>query len=174
MIPQVISELRKIARKRMAGERPTHTLQPTALINEVYIRLAGWKGAELQNRHHFFGVCAHLMRKILVDHARERGALKRGAAAEQVTLDIAELANTSRSIDLTVLDTSLERLAKSDPRKGQVVELRVFGGLTAEESADVLQISVNTVLRDWNFALAWLRRDMKAAGGAGTGATPTD
>ena len=162
LIPQVIDDLRKIARNRMAGERPTHTLQPTALINEVYIRLAGWKVAELQNRHHFFAVCAGLMRRILIDHARERAALKRGPASEMMTLDVSELAGApDKTVDVIALDTALKRLAELDARKGRVVELRVFGGLTAEETAEVLEMSVNTVQRDWSFSLAWLRRDLK-------------
>src|SRR5262245_11127138 len=142
VIPIVHAELHRIARRYMARESQSHSLQPTALINEAYMRLIGWKGARWQNRCHFFAVSAQLMRRILVDHARTRDSRKRGGSANRVTLDSAILAGKSKSQDLIALDEALTRLAEFDPRKSQVVELRVFGGLEVEEAAEVLQIAV--------------------------------
>jgi len=161
LMTAVYGELRKIARRHMAGERAGHTLQPSALINEAYIRLAKWKEPQWRNRNQFFAICSRLMRQILVDHARSKASLKRGAAGDNVTLDTWMLATASRSMDVIALDASLERLTALDARKGRVVELRIFGGLTAEETAEVLQLGVNTVHRDWKFSISWLRRELE-------------
>ncbi len=163
LTPLVLAELKRIARRHMAGERMGHTLQPTALINEAYVRLVDWKNIEWKNRCHFFGVAAQMMRRILVDHARASAARKRGGALRQVTLNTAVLGVQDNAVDLAALDEALERLAQFDARKAQVVELRVFGGLEVEEIVKILDISEVTVRRDWKLALAWLRRELKSA-----------
>jgi RNA polymerase sigma factor (TIGR02999 family) len=163
LMPYVHAELHRIAGRYMAGEHPMHTLQASALINEAYIRLVGWKGSRLKNRSQFFAMSAQLMRRILVDHARNRDAHKRGGAANRVTLDTAVLAHAGKqkSQDVIDLDEAIGRLAEFDPRKSKVVELRVFGGLEVEEVAEVLGIAVITVKRDWKLALAWLRQELE-------------
>jgi len=160
LIPHVYRELHRIARHHMAAERGSHTLQASALINEAYIRLVDWKNVHWANRCHFFSVGAQMMRKVLIDHARSKGSQKRGGSAEQVVLDTSMLASSERPMDLVALDETLSRLEQFDPRKSRVVELRVFGGLTNEEAAEAMGVSVITVRRDWKLALAWLRREM--------------
>jgi RNA polymerase sigma factor (TIGR02999 family) len=160
LTPHVYKELHRIARRYMVGERPSHTLQATALINEAYLRLIDWKNVEWNNRCHFFAVGAQMMRKILVDHARARGADKRGANGNKVTLDTGILSRPAKSMDLVALDDALRQLHKFDARKSEVIELRIFGGLTNEEAAEALGISVTTIRRDWKLALAWLRREL--------------
>jgi RNA polymerase sigma factor (TIGR02999 family) len=145
----------------MAGERAGHSLQATALVNEAYLRLVDAKRVNWQNRAHFLSVAAQLMRRILVDHARSKSYLKRGGDAERVTLDEASVAGVGPGRDLVALDDALTELAKTDPRKCRVVELRFFGGLTVEETAAVLDVSVETVMRDWKAARAWLLRAMQ-------------
>jgi RNA polymerase sigma factor (TIGR02999 family) len=160
LIPMVHQELKRLARRYMLGERPGHTLQPTALVNEAYIKLLGCQQVQWQDRAHFLAVSAQLMRRILVDSARARGYQKRGAGVPKLTLDECLIGAQEKSKELTVLDDALVALAVVDPRKARVVELRYFGGLTAEETAEVLKISPDTVLRDWKLAKAWLAREM--------------
>ncbi|MEO8440397.1 MAG: sigma-70 family RNA polymerase sigma factor [Spartobacteria bacterium] len=160
LIPLVQPELHRLAHHYMSRERAGHTLQTTALINEAYLRLAGNSKPLWQNRNHFVAAAAQLMRRIMVDHARERLSLKRGGGALRVTLDETALVTDTRSEELLALDEALETLAAQDPRKSQIVELRYFGGLTAEETADFLKVSLRTVEREWNMAKAWLYREL--------------
>ena len=157
LIPLVEKELRRLARSHMRRERPGHTLQTTALVNEAYIRLAEWDGVRWQNRAHFFGLAAEIMRRIMIDHARQRQQLKRGGAgAVRVTLDEGALVVDERGPELLELDEALDELTRKYPRKGRIVELRFYGGLTVEEAAEVLKVDARTVKRDWVFARAWL------------------
>jgi RNA polymerase sigma-70 factor, ECF subfamily len=156
VVPQVQQELHRLAGLYMAGERSNHPLQTTALINEAYIRLIGWNNVHWRNRAHFFGVAAQLMRKILVDAARAQRRTKRGGGAFQTTLDEACVYRQERTRDLLAVDEALTRLERLDLRKGRIVELKFFGGLTEEEIAAVLQISDRTVRREWHLARAWL------------------
>jgi RNA polymerase sigma factor (TIGR02999 family) len=154
--PFVYAELKRLARQKMRQERDSHTLQSGALVNEVYLRLADWENAEWLNRAHFFGMCARMMRQILVDHARARGYKKRAGNALRIQLeDAAELAE-SRSEQLIALDDALKQFSLSYPRQSMVVELRFFGGLSVEEAAALMKLSCPTVVRDWKFARAWL------------------
>jgi RNA polymerase sigma factor (TIGR02999 family) len=158
LIPLVQPELHRLAHQYMSRERAGHTLQTTALLNEAYLLLVDNRKPSWQNRTHFVAAAAQLMRRIMVDHARERHALKRGGGALKVTLDEAALVTETRSEELIALDEALEGLAAQDPRKSQIVELRYFGGLTAEETAEFLKLSLRTVEREWNMAKAWLYR----------------
>ena len=162
LIPLVQPELHRLAHHYMSRERAGHTLQTTALINEAYLRLADNSRPSWQSRSHFVAAAAQLMRRIMVDHARERLALKRGGGALRVTLDESAWVTANRSEELLALDEALERLTALDPRKSQIVELRYFGGLTAEETADFLKLSLRTVEREWNMAKAWLYRELSA------------
>lgn len=157
LMPVIHSELRRLARRYMARERPGHTLQTTALINEAYLRLVDQQGVEWQDRAHFFAVAAQVMRHILVDHARKYQSEKRGAGAQKVPLDEVIVANQERAAELVTLDQALNDLATIDPRQSQIVELRFFGGLTVEETAEVMKIAPITVMREWRTAKAWLR-----------------
>src|SRR5262245_25458302 len=145
----------------MAGEHPGHSLQATALVNEAYLRLVDAKDVDWRDRTHFFAVAARVMRRILVDHARARRAGKRGRDAERVTLDEALVVSPEPGEDLVALDDALEALEKFDERKGRMIELRFFGGLSVEETAAVLNVSPETVMRDWRLAKAWLQREMR-------------
>ena len=156
LAPLVDVELRRLARRYMGGERAGHTLQPTALINEVYLRLIDWGNISWQDRAHFFGLSARLMRRTLVDYARRRRTSKRGGQALMIEFDEASVARQEPTADLVAIDDALSSLAKHDPRKSQIVELRFFGGLTVEETAEVLKISPRTVKREWSLARAWL------------------
>jgi RNA polymerase sigma factor (TIGR02999 family) len=160
LVPVVYQELRRLAKRYMASEAPGHTLQTTALVNEAYLRLVDVKRVNWQNRAHFFGVSAQLIRRILVDHARSRRSLKRGGDGPAVSLDEALLVSRERGADLVALDDALKTLAETDPRRGRVVELRFFGGLSVEETAEVVRISPETVMHDWKFAKAWLLREL--------------
>jgi RNA polymerase sigma factor (TIGR02999 family) len=160
LIPLVHGELRRLAKRYMARERAGHTLQTTALINEAYLRLINSKNVRWQNRAHFFAVSAQLMRRILVDFARSRNYQKRGGGALQVTLAEALDKSDERGADLIALDDALSALADVDPRKCQVVELRFFAGLSVDETAEVLKVSPDTVMRDWKMAKVWLLREM--------------
>jgi len=160
MIPFVYKELRRIAHRYMAGERRGHTLQTTALINEAYLKLIDSRKVSWQNRAHFFAICAKLMRRILVDFARSRGYQKRGGGAQEITLDEGLMGAQERGRNLLALDDAMETLSKVDARKSKVVELRFFGGLSVEETAEVLKVSPDTVLRDWRMARAWLGREL--------------
>jgi len=161
LIPLVYGELRKSAKRRMARERDGHTLQTTALINEVYLRLVDLEGVGWQDRAHFFAICARLMRHILTDYARSRSYLKRGGDAQRVTFDEGLMVSANPAEDLVALDGALQKLAAIDSRKSSVVELRYFGGLSVKETAAVLKVSTDTVTRDWNLAKAWLLREME-------------
>jgi RNA polymerase sigma factor (TIGR02999 family) len=155
LIPLVQPVLQQLARRYMSKERPGHTLQTTVLVHDAYLQLAD-QATEWKNRAHFFAIAAQQMRRIMVDHARQRQALKRGGGAMKVTLDESAHAVESRAVELLALDEALEKLASFDKRKAEVVEMRYFGGLTMEEIADVLKVHVNTVTREWSAARAWL------------------
>jgi RNA polymerase sigma factor (TIGR02999 family) len=163
LLPIVHAELRRLARRYMARERRGHTLQPTALVNEVYLRLVDIRRMHWQNRAQFVAVCARLMRRILVDAARSRRSAKRGDNARLVSFDERLAPQGGRQDELLALDDALNRLAEKGVRRSQVVELRLFGGLTIEESAAALHVSVETVMRDWRFAKAWLSRELKGS-----------
>ena len=158
LVPLVNEELRRLARSYMRRERPGHTLQTTALVNEAYLRLVDQKQVHWQNRAHFLAIAAQLMRRILVDYARRRQYQKRGGGAVQVTLGHADEVANERTPDLVALDEALTSLAEIDPRRSRVVELRFFGGLSIEETAEVLKVSPTTVERDWTIAKAWLHK----------------
>jgi RNA polymerase sigma factor (TIGR02999 family) len=170
LTPIVYDELHRLARHYMKGERPGHSLQTTALVNEAYMRLVDYKRMQWQNRAHFFAVSAQLMRRILVEHAR-RHNLKRGGGVPHVSLEEAAVVGGDRATDpgsqLVALDDALNALARFDARKAQVVEMRFFGGLSVEETAEVLKVSPVTAMRDWNTAKAWLYREL--TGGTGDG-----
>ena len=161
LTPIIYSELHKIARRYMGRERAGHTLQTTALVNEAYVRLIDWKNAKFENRAHFFGVSAQLMRRILVDFARRRRYQKRGGDWQKVTLAEGFDVATNVNNDLMVVDEALHELATLDPRKARVVELRFFAGLSLEETAEALNVSTDTVGRDWRAAKAWLTRELR-------------
>jgi len=166
LLPIVHQELHRLARRFMFGERAGHTLQTTALVNEAYLRLVNSRRVNWQNRAHFFAISAQLMRRILVDSARAHRSKKRGAGMSKVTLDEALVGPQEKGQDLVALDDALTLLAEVDPRKSRVVELRFFGGLSAEETAEILKVSPDTVLRDWKLAKAWLKREIsKGSGG---------
>jgi len=154
--PVIYAELRRLAQGKMRLERDSHTLQSGALINEVYLRLVQWKDAQWENRAHFFGMCARMMRQILVDHARARVYQKRGGGAKAVPIDDIATVSECRTDQMLALDEALTQLAVGYPRHSKVVELRFFGGLSVEETAEALQLSAATVVRDWNFARKWL------------------
>ena len=161
LLPLVEAELRRLARIYMAKERRGHTLQVTALVNEAFLRLVDAKGLRWQDRSHFLGISARLMRRVLVDHARARGYQKRGGGAERVTLTDALAIAPESSMNLIDLDRALEGLAVVDARKAKVVELRFFGGLSVEETAGVLHVSNDTIKRDWRLAKLWLLRELE-------------
>jgi RNA polymerase sigma factor (TIGR02999 family) len=164
LMPLVYDELRKVAARHMRGQRTGHTLQTTALVNEAYIRLIDASQVKWQNRAHFFAVAAHFMRRILVDFARHRNYQKRGGGAQAISLDEALIEVPQRGADLLALDEALTRLQQLNERQAQVVELRYFGGLSEEETAEALRISIRTVRRDWNFARVWLHRELGGKG----------
>jgi RNA polymerase sigma-70 factor, ECF subfamily len=156
LVPAVEAELRRLARIYMSRERREHTLQPTALVNEVFVRLVDAADIRWQDRAHFFGISARLMRRVLVDHARARGYQKRGGGVHRVTLDGQDIAAPDNQVDLLALDRALEGLAAVDERKCRVVEMRFFAGLSVEETATALGVSTDTVKRDWRIAKLWL------------------
>ena len=160
LLPLVYSELRRIAQKHLRDERPGHTLQPTALVHEMYARLAGQTAPDLQDRIHFLSVAAGVMRQILIDHARTKYAQKRGGRQEKLSLDEAQTACMEKPAIMIRIDDALNELARQDPRKARLVEMRFFGGLTAEESAAVLGLPVNSVRRELRVAQAWLQREL--------------
>jgi RNA polymerase sigma factor (TIGR02999 family) len=163
LIPVVYEELRRVAGRHMAGERASHTLQTTALIHEVYVRLVDMKHVSIHNRAQFLGLSARLMRNVLVDFARSRTYDKRGGGAVHVELEEALHVASGADPDLVAMDEALGRLSKVDDRKSKVVELRFFGGFTVAETADALDISPETVMRDWQFAKAWLMRELSGS-----------
>jgi len=160
LVPLVRAELHRLAKRYLKQERPGHLLQTTALVNEVYLRLIDWKSVSWQNRAHFFGVSARLMRRILVDFARSWPCWEEGREAQEVSLDEALVLSQDRSADIVALDDALSALAVFDPRKSQIVELRFFGGLSVGETAEVLKVAPITVMREWNKAKAWLCREL--------------
>ncbi len=160
LVPVVYQELRRLAHRYMAGERRELTLETTALVNEAYLRLVDSPRVQWQNRAHFFAVSAQLMRRILVDFARTRGAQKRGGGAQQVTLKDAMIAPPKKGEDLVALDQALKALEAVEPRRSRVVELRYFGGLSVKETAEVLKVSADTVMRDWKLAKIWLLQEL--------------
>ena len=164
LYPLVYEELRRLARSYMKREPKGHTLQTTALINEAYVRIVDQKSVHWQNRSHFFAISAQIMRRILVDHARRYLHAKRGGGARRVSLDDAMIVAAERSEEVLMLDEALSNLARMDPRRCQVVELRYFAGLNNQEIASVLHISENTVMRDWNLARAWLYQQLGGVG----------
>lgn len=161
LVPAVHEELRKIARRCLRGERAGHSLQATALVNEAYLRLVDVRQVNWQNRLHFLAMSARIMRRVLVDAARARAADKRGGDAVRVSLSEAVAKHDDVSEDVLALTDAVEALERIDPRKSRIVELRFFGGLTVDETATVLEVSPQTVMRDWTFAKAWLRRELK-------------
>jgi RNA polymerase sigma factor (TIGR02999 family) len=162
LMPLVYHELHRLAHQHMRREKAGHILQTSALINEAYLRLVDHSDLRIENRMHFFGIAARLMRRILVDEARKRDAAKRGGSLIQVPLDEANNVAQEQAANVLAIDDALDMLAKMDPRQGEIVELRFFGGLSIEETADALKISAGTVMRDWTFARAWLRQQMSA------------
>jgi len=158
LMPLVYEELRRLAHKYMGRERAGNTLQTSALVHEAYLRLIDQREVHWQNRAHFFGIAAQMMRRILVDYARSRNNQKRGGGAPRIALDEAVIVSEERAADVVALDDALKSLAKIDERKSQIVELRFFGGLSIEETAEVLKVSPGTVMRDWTLAKAWLKR----------------
>jgi RNA polymerase sigma-70 factor (ECF subfamily) len=160
LMPLVYDELRALAAKHLRGERPNHTLQPTALVHEAYLRLIDQTRVHWQGRTHFFAIGAQIIRRILVDHARQRKRRKRGGGAARVTLDDAVALAPQRDEEILALDEALEKLAKLDPRQAQVVEMRFFGGLSVKEVAEQLKVSTRTVEGDWTMARAWLLREL--------------
>lgn len=163
LLPVVYKELRRLAHYQLRQERPDHTLQSAALVNEAYLRLVGINAPQWESRTHFFAVAAQLMRQILVDYARRHRAGKRGAGQAALPIEAADMVARGKDVDVIALDDALKVLAEIDPRKAQVVELRFFGGLNFEETAEVLKVSTVTVSRDWSTARAWLHREMNRA-----------
>ena len=163
LIPYVYDELHRLARRYIRQERAEHTLQATALVNEAYLRLVDQRQVRWQNRAHFFGIAAQLMRRILIDYARKRGYAKRGGGAVKIALDDGVTISQQRAADLVALDDALKQLTSIDLQQSRVVELRFFGGLTIEETAEVLKVSPDTVKREWSTAKAWLYREIAAS-----------
>jgi len=166
LLPIVYGELRRIADRQLRHERADHTLQPTALVHEAYLRLINQRSVDWRNRAHFYGVAAQVMRRILVDHARRRAAGKRGDGAQRVALEEAAEATKANEIPVLALDHALTRLEQVDPGLAQIVELRAFGGLTIDEAAHVLKVSASTAKREWRTAKAWLTRELAAGNGS--------
>jgi RNA polymerase sigma factor (TIGR02999 family) len=160
LMPMVYDELRRLAHHHLGRERAGHTLQTTALVHEAYLRLVGQKEARWQNRAQFIAVASQMMRRVLVDYARARGFAKRGGGERRVSLDEAMVVSDERAADVVALDEALNALAQFDERKSRMVELRFFGGLSIEETAEVLGVSPGTVMRDWTLAKAWLQREI--------------
>lgn len=165
LTPLVYAELRRLAKSFLRSEAPGHTLQPTALVHEAFLRLLDRNAPDCQNRSQFYGLAAHLMRQILIDHARTRQAMKRGGRVVHISLEEGLIVSGERDADLVALDEAMDRLGTIDPRKSQVVELRFFGGLSVEETAEVLKVSEKTVRRDWQFAKAWLVHELERGEG---------
>jgi RNA polymerase sigma-70 factor (ECF subfamily) len=165
LMPLVYDELRRMARAHLRSERPDHTLQPTALVNEVYLRLVDQQCVSWHNRAQFFGLAAQLMRHVLVDYARSRASVKRGGLVHKLSLDEASIAPEEIAAELVALDDALVRLAAIDERKSRIVEMRFFGGLSVEETAATLDVSAKTVMRDWRIAKMWLHRELSGEAG---------
>jgi RNA polymerase sigma factor (TIGR02999 family) len=165
LLPLIRTELHRLARRHLGQERKNHTMQPSSLVQEAFLRLLPGADAGWRNRTHFFAVASQVMRHVLVDYARQRRRVKRGAGAVHVPVEAAVVLSSEQVEQVVAVDLALQRLAKVDERKSRVFEMRFFGGLSVEETAEVLGVATNTVIRDWNFARAWLRREL---GGAGT------
>ena len=164
LLPLIYNELKRLAGSHLRREGRSHTLQSTALVHETYLRLVNQREAKWQNRAHFFAIASQLIRRILVDYARKETAKKRGAGAEKISLEVAsDLSATPSGLDVALLNDCLERLEKMDPQQGRVVELRFFGGLSVEETAEAMRISTATVKREWALAKAWLMRELRAS-----------
>jgi len=174
LVPVVYQKLRRLARHYMAGQKPGHTLQATALVNEAYVRLIDCQQVNWKDRAHFFAISAQMMRRVLVEFARSQQYQKRGGNARKTSLDVALIASPQRGQDLVALDEALQMLAVSYRRQCQVVELRFFGGLSVEETAEVLQVSAITVMRDWHLAKVWLARELKKRDSQVRGTTATN
>lgn len=160
LMPLVYDELRRLARGYLRRERPNHTLQPTALVHDAFLRLVDQSQVNWQNRAHFLGAAARLMRQILINHAEARRAAKRGGSADRVSLDDVDRLTVEQEVDLTALNEALKKLERLDPMQGRIVEMRFFGGLTIEETAEATGVSSATVKREWSTARAWLRREL--------------
>jgi RNA polymerase sigma factor (TIGR02999 family) len=165
LLPLIRTELHRLARRHLGQERKNHTMQPSSLVQEAFLRLLPGAEAGWRNRAHFFAVASQVMRHVLVDYARQRRRVKRGAGAVHVPVEAAVVLSSEQVEQVVAVDLALQRLAKVDERKSRVFEMRFFGGLSVEETAEVLGVATNTVIRDWNFARAWLRREL---GGPGT------
>jgi RNA polymerase sigma factor (TIGR02999 family) len=174
LLPLIRTELQRLARRHLAHERKNHSLQPSSLVQEAFLRLLPGVDAGWRNRAHFFAVASQVMRHVLVDHARERRRIKRGGAARHIPVDAAVVLSPDQVEQIVAVDLALQRLAKVDGRKSRVLEMRFFGGLSVEETAEVLGVAPNTVIRDWNFARAWLRRELAGAGTADCGTMAAD
>src|SRR5579864_6511693 len=161
LVPMVYPELRRIARQYMRGQRANHTLESAALVNEAYLRLFRAHGIRCEHRGQFFALCAQIIRRILVDHARNQAYAKRGGNVIQVSLNEVLLGSRAQDVEILALDDALMALSEIDPRKSRVVELRFFGGLTMDETAEILNVSPDTVLRDWKMAKVWLMRELE-------------
>jgi RNA polymerase sigma-70 factor, ECF subfamily len=173
LLPLIDSELHRLARRHLARERKSHTMQPSSLVQEAFMRLLPGVDAGWSNRAHFFAVASQVMRHILVDYARQRRREKRGGAAAHIPIDAAVVLSPDQVEEIVAVDLALQRLASTDERKAKVFEMRFFGGLSVEETAEVLGVAPNTVIRDWSFSRAWLRRELSAAGSADCGTLGT-
>jgi RNA polymerase sigma factor (TIGR02999 family) len=173
LLPLIDAELHRLARRHLGHERKNHAMQPSSLVQEAFLRLLPGVDAGWSNRAHFFAVASQVMRHILVDYARERRREKRGGAAVHITVDAAVVLSPDQVEEIVAVDLALQRLASTDERKAKVFEMRFFGGLSVEETAEVLGVAPNTVIRDWSFSRAWLRRELSAAGRADSGTIGT-
>jgi RNA polymerase sigma factor (TIGR02999 family) len=169
LVPLVRAELDRLARRHLGRERPHHQMQPSSLVQEAFLRLLPGAGVAWQDRAHFFAVASQVMRHVLVDHARERLRQKRGGGAPLIPIDAAVVLSSQQVEQIVAVDLALQRLANTDERKSRVFEMRFFGGLTVEEAAEALGVAPNTVIRDWNFARAWLRRELSGGKRADSG-----
>src|SRR5689334_21259233 len=174
VLPLIRTELHRLARRHLAHERRNHTMQPSSLVQEAFLRLLPRINAGWRDRTHFFAVASQIMRHVLVDYARERRRTKRGGGAVHIPVDVAVVLSSDQVEEIVAVDLALQRLAKSDERKSKVLEMRFFGGLSVEETAEALGVAPNTVIRDWNFARAWLRRELNSEVTAESGPAATN
>ena len=174
LLPLIRTELHRLARRHLGRERKNHTMQPSSLVQEAFLRLLPGADAGWRDRAHFFAAASQVMRHVLVDHARERQRAKRGAAAVHVPVEAAVVLSPDQVEEIVAVDLALQRLAEQDVRKSRVFEMRFFGGMSVEETAEVLRVAPNTVIRDWSFARTWLRRELRGGGTANHGTPATD
>jgi RNA polymerase sigma factor (TIGR02999 family) len=174
LLPLIQRELNHIARRHLGREGKNQTMQPSSLVQEAFLRLLGRHDVEWQNRAHFFAIAARVMRQVLVDHARQRSRVKRGGEVVHIPLELAAVLSPEQVEEVVAVDLALQRLAAVDERKSKVLEMRLFGGLSLEETAEALGVAPNTVIRDWNFARAWLRRELSTEGSAEHGTPAAD